>query len=354
MTHRFYTFLFVIMIAGLTALPRAGKAQEPLPKVKLVNVNRIFYNGEHNAFTDLIRFNGKFYLTFRSCPDGHGISDKSSILILSSQDGNKWNEVYRFHVEGRDTRDPHFVIFKKKLFVYSGTWYAKKDAGTGAYNMNKQLGYAVYSRDGRNWTEPVMLEGTYGHYIWRAAALGEKAYLCGRRYRIFAETRDETIIESVMLESDDGLIWKKRALFQKKNGDETAFVFETDGKVTAVARRGRGNAELCISAWPYTEWQRTDLGRYIGGPLLTKWGARYVAGGRKQTKDSYVTSLYWLVNGQLHEFITFPSGGGDTSYPGFVALNQDEALVSYYSSHEKDKEGKRMTAIYLAKIKINE
>lgn len=335
-----------------TVIVKAQEIETQLPAVGLTSVKRIFYNGEHNAFTDLIRFNGKYFLTFRSCPDGHGVSEKASIIVRSSSDGDEWNTVYRFHVEGRDTRDPHFLIFKNKLFIYTGTWYAKRDKETGYFNQNKMLGYAVWTKDGQSWTDPVMLEGTYGHYIWRAAALGDKAYLCGRRIHDFIETSDEKIIESAMLESDDGLIWKKRALFQETHGDETAFLFETDGKVIAIARRGRDNAELCISKWPYIQWQRTDLGRYIGGPLIAKWGSRYVVAGRKRTGDTYVTTMYWLENNKLHEFITFPSGGGDTSYPGFVELNPQEALVSYYSSHEKDKNGKKMTAIYLARIEI--
>jgi hypothetical protein len=47
--------------------------------------------------------------------------------------------------------------------------------------MNKMLGFAVSSVDGTKWSEPTMLEGTFGHYIWRAATLDGKAYLCGRR-----------------------------------------------------------------------------------------------------------------------------------------------------------------------------
>jgi len=31
--------------------------------------------------------------------------------------------VHRFSVAKRDTRDPHFLVFKDKLFVYTGTWY---------------------------------------------------------------------------------------------------------------------------------------------------------------------------------------------------------------------------------------
>jgi len=160
------------------------------------------------------------------------------------------------------------------------------------------------------------------------------------------------MVESAMLESDDGLIWRTRALFQEVRGDETAFRFESDGSVIAIGRRGRDNAQLLRSKPPYTTWERKDLDRYIGGPLLTRWGARYVVGGRRALGGGgYKTSLCWLVDDKLHEFAQLPSGG-DNSYPGFVAFSPTRALVSWYSSHEKDASGKTITAIYLADLQI--
>ena len=44
--------------------------------------------------------------------------------------------------------------------------------------------------------------------------------------------------------------------------------------------------------------------------------------------------------------------GGDTSYPGFVELSPKRALVSYYSSHERDVASKVITAIYLADLTL--
>jgi len=199
-----------------------------------------------------------------------------------------------------------------------------------------------------------MLEGTYGHYVWRAAAFGGKAYLCARRKRGFAHTRTraerDPLVESAMLESDDGLVWRFVGLFQQQYGDETAFLFEPDGSVVAVARCGGGrNAQLCRSKPPYQQWRRKDLDRYIGGPLLARWNGFYLVGGRKTLGRPPKTSLYWLVDDRLHEFAELPSGG-DTSYPGFVALSPKRALVSYYSSHERDANGKTVTAIYLAEL----
>ena len=345
---------FALVALSVVAFSPAGHSAEP-PKVSVSNIRRAFHNGEHNAFTDLCRFQGNYYLTFRSCPDGHLVNPTAAIIVLSSPDTKTWKPVHRFSVPLRDTRDPHFLIFKDRLFIYTGTWYSgettlKRDN----YELNKHLGYAAWSDDGAGWNGPVLLEGTFGHYVWRAATFNGRAYLGGRRIQEFdMRVRGEgSLVESALLESDDGLIWRKRALFQEKQGDETAFQFEPDGTIIAIARRGRENAELCRSQPPYIQWERKDLGRYIGGPLLVKWGNRYLVGGRHHTKDKgSKTSLCWLVNDTLHEFAELPSGG-DNSYPGFVETGPGRALISWYSSHEKDANGKIITAIYLADLEI--
>jgi hypothetical protein len=351
----FISLLLVTMV--ILGLQRSAVIAAELPEVKVVSVRRIFHNGEHNAFTDLCRFQGQLYLTFRSCPDGHPVHPTASIIVLTSKQGATWEQVYQFRVAKRDTRDPHFLVFGDKLFVYTGTWYCgDRSPSRDEYDLNRHLGYAAWTPDGREWNGPMMLEGTYGHYVWRAAAYGGKAYLCGRRKHQFDQADRSRgyplpIVESAMLESDDGLIWRKAALFQERDGDETAFLFEEDGSVLGVSRRGSRNAQLCRSKPPYTEWQRKDLDRYIGGPLLANWGGRYLVGGRKTMAGGPKTSLCWLVGDELHEFVELPSGG-DNSYPGFVELSPTRALVSYYSSHEKDDTGKTITAIYLAELEI--
>ncbi len=347
-TKGFLPALAILLTTGI-----CSPADDALPKVKVESIRRAFHNGEHNAFTDLVRFQGKLYLTFRSCPDGHMVNPTASVIIMTSQDGRQWEQVHRFAVEDRDTRDPHFLVFNDKLFVYTGTWYSGKTAiPVAEYDLNKHLGFAAWSDDGKSWHSPVMLDGTFGHYIWRAAAHDGKAYLCGRRKIGFAEgPKGEGVeVESLMLESDDGLIWRKRAVFQETAGDETAFLLEPDGAVVAIGRRGGANAQLLRSRPPYTEWDRKDLDRYVGGPLIVKWGDRYVVGGRHSTPDrGPKTSLCWLVGDQLQEFAELPSGG-DNSYPGFVEMGPGRALISWYSSHEEDESGKTITAIYLADL----
>lgn len=324
------------------------------PSLRLESVRKVFGDNDHNAFTDLCRFGKRLYLTFRSCPDGHGVANTAKVRVLSSPDGGEWQQVFEFHVPDRDTRDPHFLVFKDALFVYTGTWLCP--AGYTVRDTNDHLGYCAWSRDGASWNGPKSLEGTYGHYVWRAAAYGGKAYLCGRRKHDFApiaKPEGGRISESALLESEDGFIWRFRALFQEESGDETAFLFEEDGSILAVARtQGGGPAQVCRSKSPYTEWTRTALSCYVGGPLLVKWGERYLVGGRRMLEGKNPrTVLYWLVNDQLEEALELPSSG-DNSYPGFIDMGNGRALVSYYSCHECAPDRPDRASIYLAEVAL--
>ncbi len=354
----FVNLLLMISLIGL--MKSRCEAQDPddkgarLPEVRVTNVRRVFHNGEHNAFTDLIRFQGRYFLTFRSCPDGHMVHPTASIIILSSKDLKKWDQVHQFSVPLRDTRDPHFLEFKGQLFVYTGTWYSGETTlPPSEYDLNKHLGYAAWSGDGKQWHSPVMLEGTFGHYIWKAAVYDGKAYLCGRRKHQFdIRPRGEgPEVESAMLVSEDGLVWKTAALFQEQRGDETVFQFQADGSVLAIGRRGSDKAQILRSKPPYQQWQRKELDRYIGGPMLVRWGNRWVVGGRRNTDRGPKTSLCWLVGDELYEFAELPSGG-DNSYPALLPLSSTQAVMSWYSTHEKGAKGKSITAIYMADLEV--
>jgi hypothetical protein len=214
------------------------------------------------------------------------------------------------------------------------------------------------------------MDGTRGHYIWRAASYGDMAYLCGRRKQGLgrgATPREEwEITEGALLASRDGLTWHTAGLFRERYGNETAFLFEADGELIALCR-GREDAalgeaapaQICRSRPPYTQWERQDLSPNVGGPLLARWGSwpdgspRYLAGGRNTEGPSQpTTQLYWLIDDRLEPALTLPSGG-DNSYPGMVALSDERALVSYYSSHRAANPDLPSADIYVAEIRIH-
>lgn len=358
--HPTIPFAFTAAACWLSTFCLSAAGADDFPQVRVSNVRRVFHNGEHNAFTDLVRFQGRYYLTFRSCPDGHMVHPTSSIIILVSDDLASWQQAHRFRVPKRDTRDPHFLVFQEQLFVYTGTWYSgEKTIPVSQYDMNLHLGYAAHSPDGKTWTSPVMLEGTFGHYIWRAAVHDGRAYMCGRRKVEFeVGPRGEGVdVQSAMMVSEDGLRWRHQAVMQPKRGDETAMWFGEDGRFVGIGRSGSLPAQLLLANPPYQQWTRFTLDRYIGGPLLTRWNGEFVVGGRKSVSGKGPrTSLCWLrmpagdKGPELIEFAELPSGG-DNSYPGLLDLGEGKAVVSWYSSHEK-VQGKGMTAIYMADLTL--
>lgn len=338
---------------SLGALLASASAAAATPSIKVSNIRKVFDNGEHNAFTDMIRFRGDYYLTFRTCPNGHMLFPTSRILVLRSADGKDWKQVQEFNVPLRDVRDPHFAALNGKLFVYSGTWYTG-ETPPETRDMNEMLGYVSWSADGEDWHGPQVVEGSYGHYLWRAQTHDGKVWLCGRRKRDFAkfEDRADSIpsVQSALLVSDDGISFHTAGLFQEDYGNETAFLFEENGAILAVGRGGgKRNAELLRDRPPYRKFRRQDLGRYIGGPMLERWGDRYLVGGRRQIEpEDPQTVLYWLDadKAELTEVATLPSGG-DNSYPGFIEISPTRGLLSYYSSHQTEK-----ASIYLADLEI--
>ena len=340
-----------LAIAALGAVQPVPAAAAPAPAVRVENIRRAFHNGEHNAFTDLIRWRGKFWLAFRSSPDGHGVFASASVIVLTSDDAKTWRQAHRFSVFERDTRDPHFLIFQDKLFVYTGTAHVGKE-GKRHTDWNAHFGYATWTSDGSTWAPAKALEGTYGHYIWRAAAHGDKAYLCARRWREHNEVPGRSTMEAALLESEDGLRWRFAGFIQETLGNETAMLFQPDGTLLTVSRATRDDSVLGRTRAPFQEWNRQKLDGYIGGPMLARWGDRLVVGGRRTVPAGPTTTLLWLEGTQLMPFAELPSGG-DNSYPGFVELDDGRGLVSWYSTHEKDAGGKPISAIYLADLVKN-
>lgn len=321
--------------------------------IHVTSLGQVFNDGNHNAFTDLCHFQDRYYLTFRSCPDGHMLFTTSKILVLSSPDGRDWQVVHAFNVPKRDVRDPHFLVFHGKLMIYTGTWWVDMTEAKER-DVNDHLGFCAWSEDGKTWHGPRMLDGTHGYYIWRAATHDGTAYLNGRRIRDFevvpGRAEPAEYMESWLLHSPDGFTFAPLGLIQPSLGDETALLFEEDGSLLAVARMAGRPAQLCRAEPPYTEWSRVDLDSLLGGPLLAKWGDRYLVSGRKRVGNApAVTALYELVGDRLQEIAELPSGG-DNSYPGFVALSATEGLLSYYSSHEGSGTGLAPSAIYLARL----
>lgn len=314
-------------------------AQVPDKKPELLSVVKIWDEGNHNAFTDLIRFKGAWYCSFR---EGLGhVGGDGQIRILTSDDGGTWVSAALIGEEGVDLRDPKLSVTPDgRLMVVAGGSYYDGKTLTGRQPR------VMFSRDGREWTAPAKTAGE-GDWLWRVTWHEGTAY--GVAYRGPVANEDEWPVR--LMSSGDGLEWRTVTEFEVDGRpNETTLRFLPSGRMVALVRREAGNKHPWIghSDPPYTEWTWHETDYYgIGGPnfIVLPDGAMW-AGGRYHPGGGARTAVARMTLDSYRPALMLPSGG-DTSYPGFV-WHGGLLWMSYYSSHE----GK--TSIYLARIRLPE
>ena len=302
---------------------------------EIVEVVKIWDKAPHSAFTDLIRFKGKWLCTFREA-DSHAGGQDGKIRVIISEDGNKWKSSALLVEDGVDLRDPKISITPdgKLMLLMGGSVYEGKKF------ISRQPRVA-FSKDGCNWTATQkILSG--GDWLWRVTWSGGKAY--GVSYK----TESEKDWSLTLFTSEDGLKYDKICkLNVPGNANETTLRFMPSGEMTALVRREGDSKKAWIgsSRKPYTKWNWKETEHQIGGPnFIILPDGRMYAGGRNYI-DKVSTMIGPLTSEGYEPTLTLPSGG-DTSYPGMVWY-ENLLWVSYYSSHE----GK--ASIYIAKIKLS-
>jgi len=340
-----------LLPALAVALPPASPAA--LEAAELVEVRKIWDRAPHNAFTDLLRFQGRWLCVFRE-GEAHGSPD-GAVRVIASGDGADWESaaLIRLTPQGfrqlkpkvlphgsyMDLRDPKVCVTPEgRLMLTSGLTYNDR--------RNWQS-LAWFSDDGKTWGDPALVAEPQ-YWLWRVTWHEGTAYGVGRiateRIPRLYRSRDGRRFEVVVKDAD---------FFPHVPGpSEGTIRFLADDTALCLLRLNRvagsktDHGHLGTARPPYTRWTWRDLGARIGGPnLIALPDGRLVAAVRLYDGKQR-TALCWIEPraGRLREFLTLPSGG-DTSYAGLV--HHDGLLwVSYYSSHESK------TSIYLAKVRI--
>ena len=304
---------------------------------ELVFVRKIWDQGGHNAFTDLIRFQDKWFCSFREA-DAH-VGGDGKLRILESSDGENWKSAALLAESGIDLRDPKLSIMPdgRLMVVAGGSVYG------GTKKLQGRQPRVVFSKNGREWSPPqrVLAEGDW---LWRITWHNGAAY--GVSYGPTTNNVDPE--RSLKLyRGTNGLDWKLAAsLDVPGNPNETTVRFLRNGDAMALVRREGGDQGGWIgtSHSPYTEWKFSQTKVRVGGPdFIELPDSSLIAGSRDHSRGKAKFSLFRMTRESLQPVTTLPSGG-DCSYPGLV-WHDSFLWVSYYSSHE----GK--TSIYLAKVK---
>ena len=328
-----HTVLFILIFKSFTGVqhnePTAKVTENPF---ELLSCDKIWDKAPHNAFTDIIRFKGRWFLIFREA-GGH-VSYDGTFRILTLNNGGNWESASQIALEKVDLRDAKYSVSPGRQLMITG----------GGRSGTSFQSYTWFSDDGIHWSRPFEI-GDTNFWLWRTTWHHKNAYNFG-----YSSNRNDTL---KLYSSRDGKTFK---LILNETGvksypNETSIVFKKDTAFCLLRRDGTINSGLVgVALPPYNSWSWKDLGIKIGGPyMMVLPNGKLLAAVRLYGNDKGLqtrTSLCLVdpPSGKLTEVLSLPSGG-DTSYAGMV-LFKNVLWISYYSSHE----GK--TSIYLAKVKI--
>jgi len=347
MPSRFVLLMAVLMSAVCVHVAQ-GEPRE-IPSVK------IWDTAQHNAFTDLIFFNGKFYCTFRES-DRHVYGRDGQIRIISSEDGENWEPVALLEKKGFDLRDSKLSVTPdgRIMVVIGGSEYRYRQ-------LRRMLSHVSFSdKNGEYFSdpEPAKMHRDFRSkhdWLWRVTWHGDTGYGL-----VYQPRRPDGENLLWLVKTVDGIKYREVAQLDipGEPGEATARV-SSNGEMFVLVRREGGTK----TGWwgcakpPYEKWTWSDTGHRLGGPNFIELADGRFAVGSRQYMDEdgdedpagkkYRTVLYISDrDGAFTEKFTFPSSG-DCSYPGML-IHAGYLWFSYYSSHE----GK--ASIYLGRIPVED
>ncbi len=298
--------------------------------VELVSVDTVWTHEQsgqpHNAFTDLIRFKGDWYLGFREALRHHGgLEGMGRLRVLRSQDGKTWESAGLFELEEGDLRDAKLSITKDHELMLNSAIQVYRP------NPVKHKNFAWFSKDGRTWSAPVAF-GEPDIWIWSVTWHEGVAYGVG--YPTTPAGKKLTGGQTTLYRSEDGRKWEVLVRSFSK-GNESAIAFKSDG--TAVCLMRSGNAIGQAKA-PYTDWAWKGSVNLGGPDMIRLPDGRFIAGGRSGWGSMNLFELDPDTGANQH-LLSLPARG-DSSYPGLV-WHEGELWVSYYTGADDAKEGDR-------------
>jgi hypothetical protein len=331
----------------LLCAPAVALADGP----EIVSCQKIWDQGPHNAFTDLIRFGDQWFCTFRE-GSGHVPGTDGRIRVIASDNGRGWQSAALIEEQGIDLRDPKLTITPQRrlMIVAGGSVYVPDPAAkTGSKKRVTCQPRVFFSPDGRQWTPPQPVLGK-DQWLWRVTWHKGTAYGASYGTNAKGENKEWSV---KLFAGPDGVRYDEVTQWDiPGRPNETTLRFLPDDRMLALVRREGGNRRgwIGLSSPPYTQWSWHETQHQLGGPnfIVLPDGSMW-AGSRLYPSDDQAPKAYRTVLARFglktyEPILTLPSGG-DTSYPGLV-WHEGLLWISYYSSHE----GK--TSIYLAKVRL--
>ncbi|MEW6201105.1 MAG: hypothetical protein AB1546_03965, partial [bacterium] len=202
-----------------------------------------------NNNLDLVRYKGRYYLAFRTAPT-HFASSKTIIYVLSSTDYKKWEYETEYNLNS-DLREPRFLIFKNRLFLYFF------QGGSNPLSFAPEHIFATERISKSNWEKPKPIYKP-GFVVWRAKEYNGRAYM-SVYYGVGLYSNEKQPGHLQLLVSDDGYNYElinNREVSNEASTEEGEFEFDENGNLYATVRLEMKGGKVCAALKDdITEWR---------------------------------------------------------------------------------------------------
>ena len=336
----------LVVVAGFVTVGKTGEAEsEPGadsgPEVLIERVEKIHSDGKWNGRAGLVFWKDRYYMSFRSGSE-HGAADGRIRMLTSRLNEPRGWTVSDVIDMPNDDAEAHLLATEDRLFVYVPI----EDASTTKGDPLRTVMSHTY--DGVSWSKPVQVYER-GYSLWKPVTHE------GTHYAAADIMTGKRRVE--LLQSKDGVNWQKVSTIIEGSYTETALLFLKDHTLVAFSRQGK----VSLSQPPYTQWE-THNGAYLGGPAAALVGNTILVGGRTSTEaypdDQPGTSRTGLFTFDPatkkfhHKMNMLTQWGKDESYPHFLRLDDQRALMVWYTGEGYERGVAKQADLLLAHLRI--
>jgi hypothetical protein len=257
--------------------------------MKLISNQIIYEDGRHNAFTSMVKWRDRYWVTFRN--GTHHRSHDGRVLVMSSADLEHWSKPVVAIDTPADDRDPKLVVWQDRLFVATNSVTRAFDDEThldGKIHTTDMHTSMSVTADGVVWETPWIATEPF-HFIWWMRAHKGCLYATERKAKQVVEDGvQKNDYYSAFLQSADGRSWQRISMIStERMASEVAFDFLADGRAVGFVRHDLDHyPEIKVAEPPYTAWETViDFPFKGNGPSLDRLGDTLVISARAFFED---------------------------------------------------------------------
>lgn len=281
-----------------------------------IETREIINSKHHLAFTDLIKYNGAWYVAFRFS-DGHVATNFGHIIIAKSENLERWESEQIYTQNNYDLRDPKLFIKDSVLCIHFHS------ATINPYAESRNDYIAKYDLENNRWGKAIKINKNTNEksWFWRLTEHNNKvytiAYRGGEPLKLFISNNGTDFNEQFRFENIQG------------RASETTLRFDNDTVYALIRREGEGALLGKSSVSDMTQWTFIDFPWVsMGGPNFLIYKDKLLITGRINGQLKLYS--YSLNSNTLTQIGSLPGGFNETGYCGMF-LEEDILYLAYYT-----------------------